>query len=165
MDGEGPYSVGSHEVVHVLCAPKSRVCIACVAWLTNRLGLVSTGTHHMLRWENAAQCCLGHIFEKGRVSLLRRLTLPSVGWRWEILSMALFLLNFRKRVLLPGAIACSPMFHRKPITLFVSCIKFFIPYARSTRYTKPFFAEVHFSGTPCHMLFSHRLVRHNSKQH
>ena len=60
MDGEGPYSVGSHEVVQVFCAPNSRVCNACVAWLTDRLGLVSTGTHQMIRWENSAQCCLGH---------------------------------------------------------------------------------------------------------
>ena len=37
-----------------------RVYIACVAWLTDRLGLVSTGTHPMLSCENSAQSCLGH---------------------------------------------------------------------------------------------------------
>ena len=151
MDGEGPNSVGSHEGVHVLCAPNSRVCIACVAWLTDRLGLVSTGTHHMLRWENAAQCCLGHI--ERRDCSKTHPAIPSVA-AGNTFNGAVFL-NFRKRVLLPGAIACSPMFQRKPIPLFVSRIKFFAPYARSTRYTKSFFTEVHFSGTHCHMQSSH----------
>ena len=161
MDGEGPYSVGSHEVVHVLCAPNSRVRIACVAWLTDRLGLVSTGTHQMLRWENAAQCCLGHIGRRDSSKTHPAIRSVAAGNTFN----GAVILNFRKRVLLPGAIACSPMFHRKPITLFVSRIKFFIPYARSTRYTKSFFAEVHFSGTPCHLQFSYEQVRHNSKQH
>ena len=147
MDGEGPYSV-INEVVHVLCAPNFRVCIACVARLTDRL--VSTERIQC----SVARTLLNAAWGTPEEEILRRLTLPSLRWRREILSMALFFELLQKS----PAPLCDCLFTfaksktnrslRKPYQIL-------LPYARSTRCTKSFSYRIHFSGTHCHVQSSH----------